>query len=78
MSASSFTSLNMQAEVPSWGPTTAVWTEKSKLDYEELQERFRTADLDGCAGHKAVPLACMRIIVHAGCERPLLCAGMAL
>ena len=35
------------ADVPRWGPTTEVWTEHTKSDYDDLQQRFRAADLDG-------------------------------
>ena len=39
----------MQAEAPSWGPVTEIWTTKSKTDYEGLQARFKAADIDGYA-----------------------------
>lgn len=37
----------IQAEAPSWGPVTELWTKKSKTDYDSLQARFRAADIDG-------------------------------
>ncbi len=40
-------SICIQAEAPSWGPVTEVWTTKSKFDYDSLQARFRAADIDG-------------------------------
>ncbi|CAL5224412.1 g7094 [Coccomyxa viridis] len=36
-----------EAEAPSWGPVTELWTKKSKTDYDSLQARFRAADIDG-------------------------------
>ena len=39
--------VNLQAEAPSWGPVTEIWTKKSKTDYEGLQARFKAADIDG-------------------------------
>ena len=39
--------LCVQAEAPSWGPVTELWTKKSKTDYDSLQARFRAADIDG-------------------------------
>ena len=52
--------------MPSWGPTTEVWTEKSKLDYEKLQDQFRTADIDGCGFLAFMPTkrACLRACMH--------------
>ncbi len=46
-----------QAEAPSWGPVTEVWTKKSKTDYDSLQQRFRAADIDGCSPHPHILLS---------------------
>ena len=41
---------------------TEVWTEKSKMDYEELTQKFRVADLDGCGwkGPVSAAVNCMQ------------------
>jgi hypothetical protein len=43
----SLTRMCTQAEAPSWGPVTEIWTTKSKTDYDSLQARFKAADIDG-------------------------------